>query len=854
MKVSFRQGLVRTPAGFLAVSGSNVNLVVPSTDSVIVNFADGTSNYLLTERVTINSAWTGVTPATDQWLYWDIDVTTGARTFGITLVQPSHGNTAPASPVNDKHWFDTQTNTMKVWNSTAGRWVRRIRVFACKLAGGSSVVSVSINAPAFGGTQVGLTGSYTAGAIVFDADGGKPLKRTNGTFFTTEDQAFTQIASASQVKFGSLVIPATAGENIPAYAVVRFTDYNKVVIATAYTVGTGAYGIVESGLTTGDTTNVVLEGVVTNPTWDFTIVGAGLGDEVRFPRALEVNSPLYIDTLGYLTSIRPTVPVVVAAVVDKSTILIRPSSLSTIFSESTVDPATTTNLGMVTLSVASATPLSPIVVGDNDPRLTPALDDLTDVNAPTPINGDVLTYDNGTGQWISAAPAGGGSTTLAGLTDVAVDLSVSGPIAELGAVTGGSGYVDGFYDSVPLTGGTGTNASVNLQVSGGAVTSITFISWGGSNYNVGDVLSASNTYLGGTGAGFQVPVTSVSPKSENAILRWEHTTGKWINQDGIPHEIPLSFSLLAPLPTPGDTFTGAGGLVLAEYIAPVDMVLYRYTPGSRFVVNHSNFGTPSNKYTPLIFSLYLADPIGTEQDENSLTFNQVGEIVRARSGTATIDHTFCSLFGQHDLIIRQGSILRLVLDTTQDAILDEMSSTGNFDYPDFLTGAITLVAVTKKITPPQKIATPTVIVNTNPGGGLDGGSGALQWNITSETSSTFNVSMEFFITNWNALLTAGRFDRLYEIAFDVDGTGGGSTINDTLATIGLNDGSPSYAGVTGNLFFSSFYIWSHGLKFTYDGTPLTSGTYNVTFKLYDYGSSSALLGTCSFGVEVFPGV
>ena len=36
-----------------------------------------------------------------------------------------------------------------------------------------------------------------------------------------------------------------------------------------------------------------------------------------------------------------------------------------------------------------------------------ALDDLTDVNAPAPDDNDVLTWDDGAGEWISAAPAGG---------------------------------------------------------------------------------------------------------------------------------------------------------------------------------------------------------------------------------------------------------------------------------------------------------------------------------------------------------------------------------------------------------------------------------------------------------------
>lgn len=45
-----------------------------------------------------------------------------------------------------------------------------------------------------------------------------------------------------------------------------------------------------------------------------------------------------------------------------------------------------------------------------------ALDDLTDVNAPTPADGDVLTWDSGAGEWVPAAGGGGGSLPVGGTT------------------------------------------------------------------------------------------------------------------------------------------------------------------------------------------------------------------------------------------------------------------------------------------------------------------------------------------------------------------------------------------------------------------------------------------------------
>ena len=77
-----------------------------------------------------------------------------------------------------------------------------------------------------------------------------------------------------------------------------------------------------------------------------------------------------------------------------------------------------------------------------------------------------------------------------------------------GTITSGSGYANGLYSNVPLTGGSGFGATANFTVSGNAVTSVTLNSKG-NFYNPGDVLSASTAYLGGVGSGFQYTVTSV---------------------------------------------------------------------------------------------------------------------------------------------------------------------------------------------------------------------------------------------------------------------------------------------------------------------------------------------------------
>lgn len=73
----------------------------------------------------------------------------------------------------------------------------------------------------------------------------------------------------------------------------------------------------------------------------------------------------------------------------------------------------------------------------------------------------------------------------------------------------GTGYTTGTYYNVPLTNGTGANATANIKISGGVVTSVT-LETGGSGYTVGDTLTALNSNLGGTGSGFAITVAAIN--------------------------------------------------------------------------------------------------------------------------------------------------------------------------------------------------------------------------------------------------------------------------------------------------------------------------------------------------------
>jgi hypothetical protein len=94
---------------------------------------------------------------------------------------------------------------------------------------------------------------------------------------------------------------------------------------------------------------------------------------------------------------------------------------------------------------------------------------------------------------------------------------VQGIIGGLGTITGGASYINGTYQKVPLTNGSGQYAYANIVVSGGVVTSVT-VTDGGSFYVVGDVLSASTSNLGNAGSGFSVPVTVVNNSAGTSWL------------------------------------------------------------------------------------------------------------------------------------------------------------------------------------------------------------------------------------------------------------------------------------------------------------------------------------------------
>ena len=92
---------------------------------------------------------------------------------------------------------------------------------------------------------------------------------------------------------------------------------------------------------------------------------------------------------------------------------------------------------------------------------------------------------------------------------------VQGQIINTSTLVGGSLYTNGVYQNVLLTGGSGANATADIVIVGGAITSCSIRS-GGNFYVVGDILSCSS--LGPTGSGFSITVSDISNEDGTSWL------------------------------------------------------------------------------------------------------------------------------------------------------------------------------------------------------------------------------------------------------------------------------------------------------------------------------------------------
>lgn len=275
MKLTFRQGIARHQTDvsgnstFLqrsSVNGQFVDLVVSPTPTVLV-FAHRDGTYLIEELKTVPNAWGPVSTGT-TYLFWDVNLLTGALTRGVTLHPPIYAGQAPVNPQNDQHWFNTDEKVMRVWNGS--KWVEKIRLFA------GTVTSGSIIHPMATGSQAGLTGNFEAGNIVLDSFG-MPLRQSNGCFVTTATWLGVVNLGTVTARLDSAIMSGMAAEELPKFSLVQMRPGRRLVLARCGDYTSRIAGIVTEDLFEGEVGRVISTGVVRSNNWSFP------DDSVNFP-------------------------------------------------------------------------------------------------------------------------------------------------------------------------------------------------------------------------------------------------------------------------------------------------------------------------------------------------------------------------------------------------------------------------------------------------------------------------------------------------------------------------------------------------------------------------------------------
>jgi hypothetical protein len=311
MKIPFRQGIVtsQTSAGIpdfiVKHRSTNYLTLYINHQSTLFTVANGVYNYLYEEANTVENAWGPFntnTPSTIYYLYWDIDMLTGIRTFGHITLPPVASLYPPTSDklAVDLHWFDLSTNKMKVYGDYG--WEEKLRVFAGEFSNGS-VIHYRFE------SQVGLNNEVFVGFVLYD-ENTEPLTRKDGSFITTETHLHTTRSLINPVKFGSNIMFAQAKEDIPEYSAVYYYDKHNIAVASHdNTLYAPAVGFIRTEVYNGELANVVSAGYVTNVDWNFNKPPA---------------SPLYLGLHGTIQTTPPKVGFIqkIGTIVSADTILI----------------------------------------------------------------------------------------------------------------------------------------------------------------------------------------------------------------------------------------------------------------------------------------------------------------------------------------------------------------------------------------------------------------------------------------------------------------------------------------------------------------------------------------------------
>lgn len=379
MLIEFQQGIYRQQdtRPFLTFASKGVRINVDDSPTIIA-FAHGKSNYLFTEDRTVDPAWVGPFPRQKRaWLYWDIDPTTGRRTFNYTTVDPftnkGFGAKLPQFPKRGQHFFLINENKMKYYTGRA--WKTVIRVFA-------GVINDNSHLEIFeNGSQVGKNIQSYAGHILFNEDG-TPIKKSgkfSSTEFVTSETLFNpQNDLGNAYKVESTQINARAIEPVPKFHCVSFKGPKRYGLASRLDPDNPCVGIAVEDFVKDKIGKIVTHGIIQNRDfWNFsgpygTMLWVGDTGEVTtvVPQSQSMQNIGYvINASTIFVDIRQPIQMIQA---DDDCVLPSPTPTPTLTSTPTLTPTPTASPAL-TLTPTLTPSVTPTLTITQTPTMTPSV-------------------------------------------------------------------------------------------------------------------------------------------------------------------------------------------------------------------------------------------------------------------------------------------------------------------------------------------------------------------------------------------------------------------------------------------------------------------------------------------------
>jgi hypothetical protein len=288
MHTAFRQGIILSPYDtnkkptFLRVTKNtafpgryDVDIVGEYLIPVITTLAFGQNEVLLNvdavhKAVCSFGTSTPNPVGTRYWIYQQYDLISREISYNTTDKQPVYSTTPPAA-LSGQLWFNTSSNIMSRWSGV--QWVT---VLALVL--GTFEPNAAVTNEAFG-SSAGIVYTHdTLSTIKLYVD--TNTLRDDTVLMDSLQQEYYPIESlyidSNFNHKNNIIIPGTATAPLTAYTYVKVDIDGELSPASYADIGAYQLGIVTENVALGQSTNVIISGLVSYPGWNFSATGASV--------------------------------------------------------------------------------------------------------------------------------------------------------------------------------------------------------------------------------------------------------------------------------------------------------------------------------------------------------------------------------------------------------------------------------------------------------------------------------------------------------------------------------------------------------------------------------------------------